>query len=72
MLPDFFMRAAMKRPGIPCRQQGCPALIPYGQQYCEKHKALPPRRCGRLPDVAILLPGARRSFGMNNCFARSA
>lgn len=32
----------MKRPDVPCRHPGCPALVPYGQKYCEKHKALHP------------------------------
>ena len=30
------------RPNIPCRHPGCAALVPYGQKYCEKHKALHP------------------------------
>ena len=28
------------RPNTPCRHQGCPELIPYGQKYCEKHKVM--------------------------------
>lgn len=56
LLPDFFhaeRRAAMKRPDVPCRHQGCPALIPYGQKYCEKHKALHPEE---------VRPAARRGY----------
>lgn len=30
------------KPMTPCRHPGCPALVPYGQKYCEKHKALHP------------------------------
>ena len=30
------------RPNTPCRHPGCAALVPYGQQYCDKHKALHP------------------------------
>ncbi len=30
------------RPNTPCRHPGCAALVPYGQKYCEKHKALHP------------------------------
>lgn len=25
-------------PKVPCRAQGCPELVPYGEKYCEKHK----------------------------------
>ena len=25
---------------VRCKEPGCPALIPYGQSYCERHKAL--------------------------------
>lgn len=28
------------RPNVPCQHPGCPALIPYGKQYCEKHAPL--------------------------------
>lgn len=28
------------RPDTPCKHPGCPALVPYGSKYCEKHKAL--------------------------------
>ena len=28
------------RVNVPCRHPGCPALIPYGQKYCEEHKKL--------------------------------
>ena len=27
------------RPSTPCKHPGCAALVPYGQSYCEKHKA---------------------------------
>ena len=27
---------------VPCRHPGCPNLVPAGQKYCEKHKALHP------------------------------
>jgi len=30
------------KPMKPCRQPGCPELIPSGEKYCEKHKALHP------------------------------
>ena len=30
------------RVNVPCRHPGCPALIPYGQKYCEAHKPLHP------------------------------
>ncbi|MBQ9664807.1 MAG: HNH endonuclease [Oscillospiraceae bacterium] len=30
------------RPNTPCRHPGCPALVPYGQKYCDKHKLLHP------------------------------
>lgn len=30
------------RPNTPCRHPGCSALVPYGQKYCEAHKALHP------------------------------
>ena len=30
------------RPNAPCRHPGCPALVPYGQRYCEKHRKLHP------------------------------
>ncbi|HFI0610336.1 TPA: HNH endonuclease [Streptococcus suis] len=28
-----------RRPSIPCKQKGCPNLVPYGQKYCDNHKA---------------------------------
>ena len=28
------------RPNTPCKHPGCPALVPYGTRYCEKHKPL--------------------------------
>lgn len=30
------------RPKTPCCHPGCAALVPCGQKYCEKHKALHP------------------------------
>lgn len=30
------------RPRVPCKHPGCPNLVPYGQRYCEEHKALHP------------------------------
>ena len=30
------------RPDTPCKHPGCPALVPYGQKYCAKHRALHP------------------------------
>lgn len=30
------------RPKTPCKHPGCPALVPAGTKYCEKHKALHP------------------------------
>lgn len=30
------------RPNTLCRHPSCAALGPYGQKYCEKHKALHP------------------------------
>lgn len=33
--------SAMPRRGpVPCKEPGCPELIPYGEKYCAKHKAL--------------------------------
>jgi 5-methylcytosine-specific restriction protein A len=31
-----------QRPRTPCNHPGCPVLVPYGQMYCEEHKALHP------------------------------
>ena len=31
-----------RRPDTPCRHPGCPALVPYGQRYCEEHKKMHP------------------------------
>ncbi|HEM4265086.1 TPA: HNH endonuclease [Streptococcus suis] len=28
-----------RRPSTPCKQNGCPKLVPYGHKYCENHKA---------------------------------
>ncbi len=33
------------RPNTLCRHPSCAALVPYGQKYCEKHKALYPEEC---------------------------
>lgn len=30
------------KPMVPCKHPGCPALVPAGQKYCEKHKPLHP------------------------------
>lgn len=30
------------RPMVPCQHPGCSALVPPGQKYCDKHKALHP------------------------------
>lgn len=30
------------KPMVPCKHPGCPKLIPAGQKYCEKHKAMHP------------------------------
>ena len=30
------------RPNTPCRHPGCAALVPYGNKYCEKHRAMHP------------------------------
>ena len=30
------------RPNHPCAHHGCPELVPTGQKYCAKHKALHP------------------------------
>ena len=30
------------RPNTPCKHPGCPELVPYGQKYCDQHKALHP------------------------------
>ena len=45
MLPDFFHfsgkeNAMPRRPNTPCKHPGCPALVPYGQKYCDKHAPL--------------------------------
>lgn len=29
----------LRRPSTPCKQNGCPNLVPYGQKYCANHKA---------------------------------
>ena len=34
--------AVPSKPNIPCKHPGCPSLIPCGQKYCEKHKAIYP------------------------------
>ena len=31
-----------KKPKVPCKHPGCAALVPPGQKYCERHKALHP------------------------------
>lgn len=31
-----------RKPDAPCRHPGCPALVPHGQKYCDKHKPLHP------------------------------
>ncbi|MDG3183578.1 HNH endonuclease [Streptococcus suis] len=28
-----------RRPSTPCKQNGCPHLVPYGHKYCDNHKA---------------------------------
>ena len=28
------------KPNTPCRHPGCPALVPAGKKYCDKHKPL--------------------------------
>ncbi|MFH6636532.1 HNH endonuclease [Streptococcus suis] len=28
-----------RRPSTPCKHNGCPNLVPYGQKYCDNHKA---------------------------------
>ena len=30
------------RPNVPCKHPGCAELVPPGQKYCERHKALHP------------------------------
>lgn len=30
------------KPKVPCKQPGCPNLIPAGRLYCEEHKKLHP------------------------------
>lgn len=42
------------KPRVPCRHPGCPELIPAGQKYCEKHKALHPEE---------VRSAARRGYG---------
>ena len=29
-----------RRPNTPCKHPGCPALVPYGQDYCDEHAPL--------------------------------
>lgn len=29
-----------RQPNVLCTHQGCPALIPYGEKYCDQHKPL--------------------------------
>lgn len=42
------------KPRVTCRHPGCPELIPAGQKYCEKHKALHPEE---------VRSAARRGYG---------
>ena len=42
------------RPNTPCSHPGCAALVPYGQKYCERHKALHPEE---------VRPSAKRGYG---------
>ena len=28
------------KPNVPCRHPGCPALVPQGVRYCDRHKPL--------------------------------
>ena len=30
------------KPKVPCKHPGCAALVPSGQKYCERHRALHP------------------------------
>ena len=30
------------KPKVPCKHPGCAALIPSGQKYCDRHKAMHP------------------------------
>ena len=30
------------KPKVPCKHPGCPELVPPGNKYCEKHKAMHP------------------------------
>ena len=27
---------------VPCKHPGCGCVVPYGQRYCDKHKAMHP------------------------------
>lgn len=38
-----------RKPNVPCKHPGCPALVPYGRSYCDKHQAL---HCGDRPSAA--------------------
>ncbi|WP_312072141.1 HNH endonuclease signature motif containing protein [Anaerotignum propionicum] len=29
-----------RKPNVPCKHPSCPALVPYGRSYCEKHQVL--------------------------------
>ena len=42
------------RPNVPCGHPGCASLVPYGQKYCEKHKAMHPEETR---------PAGKRGYG---------
>lgn len=38
--PIFHGNSKMpRRPNTPCKQNGCPRLVAYGNKYCEDHKS---------------------------------
>ncbi len=34
------VRQMPRKPNVPCKHPGCPALAPYGRYYCDKHAYL--------------------------------
>ena len=51
------------RPKTPCKHPGCAALVPSGQKYCDRHKAMHPEE---------VRPAASRGYGAAWRKARNA
>lgn len=43
-----------RKPRVPCRHPGCPALVEAGELYCAEHKPLHPE---------VTRPAAKRGYG---------